>query len=139
MLQNFYMRGTSGEGDYLVIAYTDRGKIGYRPLPPYEHRVRIEPEESAINDIAESFKQHWASPEGGNIRFSRYVTDNKEFLEVLIDGLKALKGKNLTINPAAPAWTQRLAEKYSVPERDEKEIFMEASHRLLAQFKQSLR
>lgn len=140
MLQNFCMKGTSGEGDYVVIAYTDRGRIGLRSLfPLHDHRIRIEPEESAIYEIAGSLEHDWTPPDGYNIRFSRYTTNNKALQEAMIDGLKALKGKTLAINPEAPEWARHIAKKYSAPEQDEKAIFIEASQRLLAQFRQSLR
>ncbi len=138
------MSGTSGEDGYVVIACTDRGRIGYRQI--YGGiRVRVEPEPSYLSDMYQKLLG-WATPTSTCPRFSIVIPGpvgggNDSNLPPLAGvkaiqrGLAALRGKMLSVNPEAPRWARAFALKCAAPEPDEREVFMRASGELFAQFK----
>ncbi len=121
--KKFYMAGTFGSGQYVVIAATARGRIGIRPLgcaldkvsKITEARVRVEPSESPkiLAGIAKILDEKgWKQPgQGDQHRFSTVVRGGGKKLKGNVEkALVALgAGKLKTeVNPEAPAWAKDL-------------------------------
>jgi hypothetical protein len=125
VLKKFYMAGTEDTGQYIVVALTQRGRIGVRLLNGSSAksmaaakcaRIRIEP--THINNAAATMAKKlpqklWKQPgQNGQNRFSIEVHGGgKKLKRKVRDGLKALgieDGLKVTMNPIAPKWAQKL-------------------------------
>lgn len=127
--KKFYMAGTFGSGQYVVIAATARGRIGVRPLgcaldkisKIESARVRVEPSESSkiVAGMAKALdKKSWKQPgDGDQHRFSTVVEGGGKKLKSRIEkALVALgAGKLKTeVNPEAPAWAKDIVASLAV-------------------------
>lgn len=121
---NFYMAGTEGTGEYLVLASTARGRIGVRVLDGNTKamasaklaRVRVEPakvKNGAAEEMAKCLpSSSWKHPANFQQRYSTVVDGGaKKLRRRLVRGLKALgvaDGLKTKTNPKAPKWAQNL-------------------------------
>ncbi len=119
-LNAFYMAGTEGTGEYVVLAKTARGRIGIRVLEGSGTllkdvefaRIRVEPTTvSAANKIGQLLtpEKGWKQPgEDDQNRFSTVVKGSDKFRTRVVNALKALGAEDLvvTANPDAPKWAQ---------------------------------
>ena len=115
----FYMAGTEGTGEYMVLAITSRGRIGVRVLDgnienPDEvatARVRLEPSEGpkTLKTITRQLSG-WRQPDSEQYRFSTVVDDISYLKSSLAEGLSVIGAGVLQTrkNPAAPLWMQDL-------------------------------
>ncbi len=109
----WYMAGTEKTGQYVVVARTHLGRVGYRKLDN-SARVRIEP----IDDqVAQNLTKHFGGwkPYGSNgqPRFSTVVEWGEATAIALSTALQALDAKmslSLEINPNAPKWARALVK-----------------------------
>lgn len=118
----FYMPGTEGTGEYIVLAHNARGRIGVRVLEgdPMKvtsitaARVRVEPSEGpkVLAQMAEvlSPKKGWKQPgDNGQQRFSTFFEGSSKVLKNRIArAMAALRvdGVKTTVNPDAPQWAK---------------------------------
>ncbi len=108
--QKWYMGGTEGTGEYLVIARAlYRGRIGVRLLSCGNVRIRVEPVNTAA---AERLSEHfpvgeWKQPDLGQLRFSR-VLNASEAIPVIEAAIAALDTRGLESNSKARTWRSKL-------------------------------
>ncbi len=108
----WYMAGSEKTGEYVVIAKTSVGRIGYRDLGDEGFRVRLEPAQDKIKDVAKKLSD-WKRPNGQQ-RFSKEVEGGEDEIiesplyEALKEGLMAMMGEEVAINPNAKAWAKEL-------------------------------
>ncbi len=108
--QKWYMGGTEGTGEYLVIARAPyRGRIGVRLLPGGIVRIRVEPvNTAAAQRLAEHFPVgEWKQPDLGQLRFSR-VLSASEAIPVIEAAITALNTRGLEPNSKARTWRRKL-------------------------------
>lgn len=110
-MSKFYMAGTEGTGEYIVVACTALGRVGYRELGG-ETRVRVEPsDQQAAEAMAGLFAEGWKHPDSEQFRFSRVVCGEEAVTEAVSLGLKAIGAevqKGVEVNPSAPDWAKAL-------------------------------
>ncbi len=87
----WYMAGTEGTGEYLVLAETEYGRVGIRPLSGGWYRIRVEPSEKGLSSIkCLSRESGWKQPgQDGQIRYS-IMTPSDSFLERRLQALLAI-------------------------------------------------
>jgi hypothetical protein len=133
----WYMAGTEGTGEYLVVFRTSLGRVGYRLLERgASYRIRVEPEASGRSQLARQLtKPQWKQPGNqGQNRFSAEVRE-EELLSVVGIAIHALEPNDVgaEIGPLAPEWVQRIVEQArkgnsrSRPARNQ--IFFSCSHK----------
>ena len=105
---NFYMSGTDGSGEYVVVAATDRGRVGFRALNGGQTRVRVEPAGEPV-ELADCFPS-WKQPVEGLVRFSLVCKDEQSRAAAVRQGLEAIgaTAPSLQVNSAAPEWALAL-------------------------------
>ena len=65
-LKSFFMAGTEGTGEYVVIANSDFGRVGVRHLSNDRVRVRVEPKtEVGASELAAVCGDGWKQPGDG--------------------------------------------------------------------------
>lgn len=83
----FYMPGTQKTGQYIVVANSKRGRVGYRLLGNGSVRVRIEPTNlQSAKRLAAVFTrgEGWKQPgDQGEKRFSQTFTSHREVVEAI--------------------------------------------------------
>ena len=125
----FFMAGSEGTGQYVVIARTARGRVGIRALcgtvdsidSLHEARIRVEPfnRPGVVAKMA-PILTGWKQPgEDGQHRFSRVVNaESAHVLDPLKAAFKAIgigpSGLKLEVNPAAPQWASTLIAEAAV-------------------------
>lgn len=101
----FYMAGTEGTGEYLVLAVTPRGRLGYRTLSSGRSRVRIEPaKEAHLKRFSElEVLEAWKKPDSQR-RFSVMTFSSEGLTQALKTGLVVIGAgiKGTEINSDAP-------------------------------------
>lgn len=136
----FEMTGTEGSSSqYIVIAHSDIGKIGFRDISNNSYRVRLVPNDEKTAEALSSVLTGWTQPTFEHLRFSRVINGQDELESCLKEGVSAIKANNMVYNPEAPAWAAKLRPKPIKPERDEKQMLAEASGKLFGQIKKQLR
>lgn len=112
----WYMAGTDGSGQYVVVAEGERGRVGYREIQPGIYRIRFEPRmdaESAELELIKATLSDWCPPQSGpsgdTFRFS-ILGKGKNALRYGISlGIQAL-GTIEAFNPAAPEYLTNLID-----------------------------
>lgn len=113
------MAGTENTSEYVVLAESSFGRIGYRILPgipgftPDAVRIRLEPAtEAHAAKIAEHLSRNngWKQPgDSGQNRFSTVVLMGTEAIETLETAYALIKrGRPLVYNPAKPDYKSDL-------------------------------
>jgi len=101
----FFMAGTDGSGQYVVIALGERGRVGARRLGDDKYRIRIEPVEfdgDLHEEIEEHLKGDWSHPEDSDHHRFSICSENKvQTLAFISMALKAI-GEIEELNPEAP-------------------------------------
>jgi hypothetical protein len=108
----FQMDGTEGTGEYVVLATSSFGRVGYRDLGDVV-RVRVEPSTAHTATIAQSLTSEagWKQPgDDGQDRFSLLVPKG-EAAKAAVSGAFALikRGRPLAYHPQAPDWVADLS------------------------------
>lgn len=118
----FYMAGTEGTGQYLVLASTARGRVGVRVLTGnvkhmshiHEARVRVEPANAngAAREVGKLLipRLSWKQPNDKQLRFSTVTPGERKLKRRLTLALKAI-GTGVFIaqvNPELPNWANTL-------------------------------
>jgi hypothetical protein len=111
--QKWYMAGTEGTGEYLVIGQNKLGRLGIRPLGNDQVRIRIEPASTeAAETLAKCFpaENGWKQPgDGGQSRFSYVAAGDKAVRSIeLALKLLATTGR-LKRNFRALLWRKRIS------------------------------
>jgi len=111
----WYMAGTEGTGEYVVVVRTRLGRVGYRLLGGGSYRIRVEPEAPISASLARLLtpSSGWKQPGSqGQDRYS-LVVGEKLFPNALGLAIRALgpEDAGAVINPAAPEWIQRIVER----------------------------
>jgi len=104
MNQGFVMAGTEHTFEYIVVACTSRGRVGYRKLGNESYRVRVEPSnltEANRLTLAEIFNRPTWKQVGDDyeFRFSTVVSSKEERDSALKLALDALGKEAREINP----------------------------------------
>jgi hypothetical protein len=103
----FYMAGTEGTGEYVVLIDTTHGRVGYRNLGGNRFRVRVEPKRARKTLVRFFPPCKWKQPgDAGQDRFSIVVDGEEALKSVLSRAVKALtRGKRTitNVNPVAPS------------------------------------
>ena len=109
----WYMGGTDGSGEYIVIAQGVHGRVGYRTLGDKGVRVRVEPNTMDIPTLQSIHKRlgtGWNAPVlPKHNRFSRMIPPHETTVlkNTLSRALFGVGGKVL-VNPDGPDWTADL-------------------------------
>lgn len=101
------MAGTERTFKYLVVAATDKGRVGYRNLGCGQYRVRIEPTAGSEGELAGKF-EGWKQPDS-QCRYST-VVNQANLQKALKQALETLGQGHIAINTEAPEWAQELAK-----------------------------
>jgi hypothetical protein len=110
----FFMYGTERTGEYIVVAVTPAGRVGYRELGSGEVRIRVEPAlyDGAKEEIARFLTRMpgWKQPgDNGQQRFSLVVATDAKTVP-LCTALAAIGAyiydNDVEVNPIAPAWAK---------------------------------
>jgi hypothetical protein len=138
MQAQWYMAGTEGTGEYLVVLRTRLGRVGYRDLNG-SYRIRVEPKPEGRDPLATVLTQSsgWKQPgDQGQDRFS-IVVQRGQLFDVLGSAIEALEPveRGAEVNPSAPQWAQQLVKQVrqsdrqrplrnreAVPSQEEKDI-----------------
>jgi len=109
---NFFMAGTEGTGEYVVVLKTSQGTVGYRAdTARGVYRVRVEPADAAA---AERLAKHFPAPQwkqpgdGSQPRFSSTYPVDGSIESVIAAACQALEdGAEWTrVNDSAPDWAR---------------------------------
>lgn len=124
----WYMAGTEGTGEYVVIASSPNGRVGYRLLKNSGSvRIRIEPDgafarvwESNPGSLAVLSKDAgWKQPSEWNNRFSLVTYDTVKAIEAIELALRLLESPDCKRQFKARLWRRELrrhlATKSTVP------------------------
>lgn len=108
----WYMAGTEGTGEYVVIAQTPRGRVGFREFYPGNFRIRIEPAKVKDPKMAKMLLREdgWKQPDH-QPRYSIVVRNEELLHRGVKQGLVAIGCgiKGTEINPDAPEWARQMA------------------------------
>lgn len=104
----FYMAGTQGTGQYIVVALSARGRVGYRPLSN-SARVRVEPASQEAAELLAQSLSNWKQPDG-QFRFSTVTGSEAALHAALEKALIALGSEGLEVNPDAPDFAKKIVE-----------------------------
>lgn len=104
----WFMAGTENTGQYVVVARSKLGRVGFRVTGSYV-RVRIEPtEQNAPGPLATEFNalNGWKLPRiGGQWRFSKVFNDPEEAIAAIELAIKALeRGGKVERQPGTRSW-----------------------------------
>ena len=120
MGDKWYMAGTEGTGQYVVIAVSPLGRVGFRRLNG-ETRVRLEPENKKVATEAgmyEIISTGWKRPDWSDkrrYRFSMVPHTAVEAVKALDLALKAIGLEGVQFNPFdGKDWVEKLAESYGM-------------------------
>ena len=104
--EKFHMAGTEGTGQYLVLAVSPAGRVGYRVLNG-KVRIRLEPASETAEDEMRELFSGWKQPNEEQFRFSTVVENGPVVVEAVEKALAAI-GVNAGVefNPAAADWQQ---------------------------------
>lgn len=112
----FQMAGTEQTWEYVVVAVTPAGRVGFRDLGDEEFRVRVEPTEASAKVLKRNFqaRYNWKQPgDDEQFRFSHLFSGQKNLRAVIGRALKALgvtpEAQNVKVNKKAPKWALKLA------------------------------
>lgn len=101
------MAGTEGTGEYVVIAVTGKGRVGYRVLEGAV-RVRVEPKNQKwAVQMAPLFGYDWKVPDG-QFRFSTVVSDPAPAIRLGLEAIGAIVKPTVQVNATAPDWAKAL-------------------------------
>ena len=122
----FSMLGSENTGNYVVVGYTGRGRIGVRALiglidpesDLHKARIRVEPINSvnAVAKMSQTLQRSldWKQPgDDEQNRFSKVTTSSSSAEVAIVLGLVALgvsDGLVFTVNPKAPKWLKDLVK-----------------------------
>lgn len=119
--EGFQMAGTDKTWEYVVVATTPRGRVGYRALSGDEFRIRVEPAEGLAEEDLQKMReffptvnasgQGWKQPgENGQHRFSKVASDKKALRRALTRAFKALSPTVENLNPSSdlPDWIKQM-------------------------------
>lgn len=103
----FFMAGSEGSGQYVVVAVSPVGRIGYRVLGE-QVRVRMEPASPELAREVEDFFVGWTQPGEGKPRFSIVASKGSEAVKAVGLGLVAVGNCSAPtqFNPAARKWRE---------------------------------
>jgi hypothetical protein len=108
--KQFDMAGTEGTHEYIVLAETERGALGYRELGG-SFRVRVEPAQGHAAELSADFPRvaGWKQPgDSGQQRFSLVVHNGAALKDALVRALGALLGGEAAVNLNVPTWALKL-------------------------------
>lgn len=110
---SFHMAGTEGTGEYVVLASSSFGRVGYRDLGDAV-RVRLEPSTKCAAKVSGwslTPESGWKQPgENGQERFSLLVPKGEAAVAALSDAFAIIKrGRPLAYNPQALDWVADLS------------------------------
>jgi TIR domain len=136
MRNKWYMAGSDGTGEYVVVLSTRLGRVGYRQLEG-SYRIRVEPGYTDQSPLARLLTRSlgWMQPgDEGQNRYSIVVPTERlpGELEFAIRALEP-RGVEDEVNPLIPAWIQRIVEQaiQSKPVRGpvRHQVFFSYSHK----------
>ncbi len=107
------MAGTEGTNEYLVLASSSFGRVGYRLLPYGKVRIRVEPASLRHADKFAEILTHatgWKQPgEGHQNRFSTVLNRGIQAIDVLEEVFALIKrGRPIEYNPTPPRYKDDL-------------------------------
>jgi hypothetical protein len=111
----WYMGGTDGSGEYMVVAEGEFGRVGYREVKPKIYRVRFEPntDETSTMEQIQKVLHNWCPPQssigGDTFRFSVLANGIDSLRMGLDQAIKAM-GSFGSFNPAAPEFARKLID-----------------------------
>lgn len=119
----FFMAGTEGTGEYVVVAASQRGRVGYRLLGDGSVRVRVEPAAECVDEMAEVF-EGWKQPSEEQCRFSMVAYGPIEAVEAVMLGVKEVSRHPAFVvgNPAAVSWAETFEAVLQPSEPDSEEV-----------------
>lgn len=91
------MAGTERTGQYVVLAHSQLGRIGFRLLGGSHIRVRIEPENETARALLARFFPvgEWKQPDTSQFRFSQVFGDGEAAITAIEGALKVLQRRGL--------------------------------------------
>ncbi len=127
----WYMAGTEGTGEYVVVLRTRLGRVGYRELGA-SCRIRIEPEPTGHEPLARLLTRSRGWKQSGDQDQDRYsiVVSSEKLPDTLRSAIRALNPgeRGTVVNPSVPAWIKQLVgEEGRKPPRNQ--IFLSYSHK----------
>lgn len=110
--EQWYMAGTEGTGEYLVVADSAVAKVGFRCLVDGAFRVRVEPKTGAASDVLAKLlteDKGWKQPDGWHLRFSQVYTDPAAAIAAIEKVVAALKRRgDVQRQPGKRLWRAQL-------------------------------
>jgi len=122
----FFMGGTDGSGEYVVIALGERGRVGVRRLADTKYRIRLEPVDfdgDLHEEIADYLEGEWNRPEDSDHHRFSICSENKEqtlaFLSMALKGIGDIE----EVNPEAPeAFKALISTPFKMPTAMDKKL-----------------
>lgn len=110
----FYMAGTDNSGEYVVVAASPLGRVGYRDLGN-EVRVRLEPASQPAAEAIAPLLTGWKQPDE-QFRFS-VVTPKGAAAEIVVRrALAAIQAGGVTFNPAVAGYEGKIFVGHVAPQ-----------------------